>query len=304
MQQSKQVFICTITGLATHYDIPAIQGKGVEYLSPISQGTVARQYATLSFLEIQALANNHISAIFLSLANEFNLLDDKLSAVERNQILSYNTKYDLYQGIRLLSSITKKQSDSLPLYSMTLVESLDDKQARIKLFIETYQGYIKTLRENLTGTFYENNKEAHSIDYIIAQEHKALGISDKSTILKLKTSNLKASKEAYKKHLEILKDSELSNSRVLEYLKTIGQNSNLVDASNDVRIKVISNLNTWLESVTNTTTRGAIASIQNILTKTAPTPLAKYSKEEPVIATTTPKRTLAEILAARKQGEV
>lgn len=278
-----QVFVCLITGLTTRYNIPMIEGKGVEYNSPLSQYSVAMQYATENQKTLQSLPSTVLSAIFLSIATEYNLIGDKLTGFQRNTILSKLPKYDIIQGIHLVARLTKKELRELPSYS------LDSEYQNDKEVLMAFQGYLTTIRQNLSHSFYSENPEA------IRDTDFDLPILS----IKTKTSNIKQQKEAYKIHLAILQNSELMGSKVLPYLKTISQNNNLQQASADIRKKIILNLKDWLSSDISSTTKDAIKSICSILEKTSPTSLIEGRFDR---VSEAPKKSLKEILAA-KQGK-
>lgn len=284
--QNKQIFICTITGLATHYDIPAIAGKGVLYSSPISQPSVAMQYAVEPYKLLQELPSTVLSAIFLSIAVNLDIIEDKLTSYERNTQLSKIPKYEIIQGIHLIHKLTAKQLRLVPKYSMYFPDSPTTKE-----ILMSFQGYLKTIRENITGTYYKENREAFN------EEDK-----EDVTLLAIKkpSSSFKAYKLAYKQHLESLKDSELQGSKLLVVLKTVGQNNNLLEASSDARIKIIQNIkDKWITADISQTTKKLLEMIIGILQKTSPSPLEE-KKFDRVSDTVVHRKTLAEVLAAKK----
>lgn len=296
--QQKQLFTCIITGLNTSYDIPMLPNKAVEYISPIAQANVAIQYATLSHKELNSLPSTVLAAIFLSLSNKIHLLEDRLDASTRNKVLVMLPAYDLIQAIKFVASLieNKELRKNIPSYSIEMPEGYTQESVT-----KSFQGYIKTLRENLSGTYYNNNPEANRTAYDDETE---------ATILRVKKSslqNIKSYKEAYKLHISILSNHEsFKQSKAFAVLKVIGQNNNLAEASLDIRTKLIQHLLTWISTEESKSMRDAMESLIRILKSTTPSSLSesKLDRVSDEAESAPQRKSLKDILAAKKSQSI
>lgn len=106
--------VCPITGIIVTMDIPFIPGKVYTYKNPLAMIENARGIALLSYKDQSKISPHILSGCLLTILTTHNLIEDKLSSVERNDLLSQVPIYFTCSLLKFLASQSDKRISLFP----------------------------------------------------------------------------------------------------------------------------------------------------------------------------------------------
>lgn len=212
--------ICNTTGIAITCELPFIPNKQYNYINPLAFPSNARSLGEIGY------SNGHdrispqvISGCILSLLVSLELIEDKLSAIERNILLCEIPIFHLSLSLRFLASVTEKQAARLPHLSLDITENKEST-----IFI-CFTNYIKQCKQILQSDEFASQR---------------VYSSSVSKIKQFKHTNFTPEMRAQaKQYVTALILDDLISPRLASVLKIVCQKDNLLTMAATMRSKLI-----------------------------------------------------------------
>ena len=110
---------CPITGITLEVKIPQIPSHLIlTYKNPLADFQNAKALISLNYSEIGKTSNRVLAGCLLSILNYFNLIEDKLSSIERNEILCLYPQFQLYETAKIIISYSDSRIADFPRISL------------------------------------------------------------------------------------------------------------------------------------------------------------------------------------------
>lgn len=114
-----QLAVCPISGLQITIQVPIIPDLVYDYPSPLSFFSNAISIAKLQYNEKTKLQRQVLAGACLTIMNHYGVIEDKLSAVERNMILCECSPYILHSLSYIFVSNSKAKIEAFPHFSFS-----------------------------------------------------------------------------------------------------------------------------------------------------------------------------------------
>lgn len=219
-----QLAVCPISGLQITIQVPIIPDLVYDYPSPLSFFSNAISIAKLQYNEKTKLQRQVLAGACLTIMNHYGVIEDKLSAVERNMLLCECSPYILHSLSYIFVSNSKSKIEAFPHFSFASLITESAAFHNSSTIEETIQSYIKACTEN--------------------EETKVSPIS-----IKIKTGTRKAprstsqeARKAIKNYTATLQREGFINSKVAAILSLVAQRNNLYTMNLTIREKLLEKL--------------------------------------------------------------
>lgn len=140
-----QLGICPITGISVTIDIPSLPII-FEYPNPLSIPHNAKNIFSIEYKEASKLSNSILAGSLLSLLSHYELIQDKLSGIERNAILSEIPPYYIWKFGAFLVSLSSRKINLLPHLSLNLYE--ESYSSPLDVIQNYYEACTSAIEEN------------------------------------------------------------------------------------------------------------------------------------------------------------
>ena len=282
MKTSKtQLAICPITGILLSMDIPFIPNKILSYENPLSRIDNAKEIASMEYKEQSKISPHILSGILLTILSHYDLIEDHLSSMERNTLLSTIPPYHLCDAMRFITSCTRRRIELFP--KISLASTSTEYSQPTQLLIN----YIEVCKATLAPTFREARIER---DYKITKTKE-----DKSSITSL-------TKKRAKNLVASLIQEEILNPKIVTLLKLICQGDNLITLNSTVREKLVNKLRT-MTSTSSAQLADLIEEVEEDITSAERAFKQDYDEELNTLTSDMPayreKKSLKDILAEK-----
>ncbi len=207
--------VCEITGLTITMDIPAIPSKNLlTYKNPLAIPMNAIGIAKLSYKDHSTMPVEVLAGTVLSLMSHYSLIRDKLSAIQRNEILSHCSHYSLSSFLSLIASQSKDKIREYKEFSFEAITEFSQAQSAFSNYVELCQGKVQT-------------QATYSVSYQKPKKEKVIRSVSPALRSRMKSS------------IDSLALSGMVNHKILQVLKTITMGDNLYDFSPSLKEKLI-----------------------------------------------------------------
>lgn len=213
-----QLGVCPISGISVQIEVPHIVGKTYTYPHPLSIVVNAIGIAKLSYKEKASLGNELLAGATLSLLSHYQLIQDKLSSVERNFLLQQCSTYQLHSLLHAIVSASKATIANWPhiAFSQSIAHSTPANQI---------QDYISII----TGAYTSDSTTSYT---------------SISTTQKQKKQKQKSVSKELRAHINSLISDilPLISAKVIQVLKITAQGNNLYNLNPSLRSKLVAKL--------------------------------------------------------------
>ena len=221
-----QLAVCDITGITISLNVPAIHNFVLEYSNPYSIFANAHKIADLPYKDQVKIPATILAGSLLTLLNHYELINDHLSALERNLILSNVPVHSICNAMRLLITSTKLRLRTYPHLSLDQQEeqyaSINDV---LKNWIEVCEKPYHFERTTVESTQVAGTTLSYSIK-----------IKDKKPTISSFT------RKTIKNLIEKIISEETLSPKLCTLLKLLGTGNNLVDMHASIKDKIVDRL--------------------------------------------------------------
>lgn len=272
--QEVQLAACPISGIQSIINTPVIKNFVYEYPSPFSFHSNAIGIAKMDYKEKSALPRSILAGACLTLMIHHGLVEDKLSSVERNMLLSECTPYTLHSLLHLFLAYSRARIENFPHFSF---QSLLDNSASVHTSAtiqDTVLAYIKACMEDVEQTAYS-----------------PISIKTQKKARKAERNTSAEQRSKIKAYTATLQREGLVNNKVIAILNLVAQKNNLYTLNSSIRNKLVEKL----DSLENESA-ALLADLIKSAKSTEDTDITQHFAS-PV------KRSLADILKAKINGD-
>jgi hypothetical protein len=267
---------CPVTGIILEIKIPALPPSILlTYKNPLADMSNAIDVMNLPYWQISKTKIEVIAGCLLTILQHHDLIQDKLSSVERNEILCTFPAFDLYSLAKTIITFSHNKlarcprlslreccsfhiPELLKIYTLQCVNcDAVEKEETIIISVHNKLGEVKVQTKEVTKTI--NNDTKKRVRYLI------------STII----------------------EKEVLNPKIITVLKIISQGNNISTASNEVKTKLIEKLDTLTSSEATELSNILFDSMQDTGSTEKESGLADISYGK--------RKTIKEILAEKQQ---
>lgn len=210
---TKTLGYCPITGIILRVEIPNLPPSFLlTYKNPLSILENASGILSLPYIQISKTKVEVIAGCLLTLLTHHDLIEDKLSSVERNEILCTFPTFDLYQLAKIILASNNNRISGFP--SISLQQCISFK---IPTLLKTYTENCinsSTFAYSPNTIIVQNNIKVSKVKTIVKELSKA----DRIEIKTLVSSIIKESLISPKLQIVLGFLSEGSNLRLMPAL--------------------------------------------------------------------------------------
>lgn len=220
---------CPITGIILEIKIPSLPPSILlTYKNPLADMTNAVRFFSFSYSEISKTKIEVIAGCLLTILQHHDLIQDKLSSVERNEILCTFPAFQLFSLANLITLSSANRIANFPILSLA----------------ECCSYNIPELLKNYTQCCIESSKERKEETITVSIQAIDARLASKKEATKTINND---TKKRIRYLISTIIEKEVLNPKIVTVLKIIAQGNNISTASNDVKTKLIEKLDT-LES--------------------------------------------------------
>ena len=281
-----QLAVCEVTGLSISLNVPAIPNMALTYQNPFALFANAHKVADLPYKDQCRIHPTILAGCLLTLLNHYELIQDHLSSLERNIILSSVPIHTICSAMRMIITSSKLRLRAYPHISLDQPQELYSSQ----------QDILKNWIEVCEKPFYFERTTVESTHVI----------SDRTPASSKQSKNKKATlSSSARKTIKTLIDSTISTEtlspKLCTLLKLLGTGNNLIEMHASMKDKLVDKL----YNMTSESAHSLAEFIVSLNTNTEETIEEDISESaiSDIVPSTVKKLSLKEILASKLSGK-
>jgi hypothetical protein len=217
---------CPITGIILELKIPSLPPSILlTYKNPLADMSNAVRFFSFPYSEISKTKIEVIAGCLLTILQHHDLIQDKLSNVERNEILCTFPTFQLFSLANLITLSSANRIANFPILSLA----------------ECCAFSIPELLKNYTQCCIESSKEKREETVTVSIQAVDARLANKKEITKTINND---TKKRIRYLISTIIETEVLNPKIVTVLKIISQGNNISTASNEVKNKLIEKLDT------------------------------------------------------------
>lgn len=216
---------CPITGILLEVKIPSLPASVIlSYKNPLANIENSKAIFYLPYKELASVPSSILAGCLLSVLTHYDLITDKLSSIERNDILSEYPSFTLYSTGKDLLSYSDSRIAEFP--SLSLTEAL---AYHIPSLLKTYLEACKN-----SGNYFRR-EDTIEVTRTITSKGKA------KKSLEVSSDQRKEAKVLVSRIIA----EEVLTPKLVTLLKVITQGNTLMTMSAEFRAKLVAKLDTF-----------------------------------------------------------
>lgn len=260
---------CPITGILLEVKIPSLPSSMLlSYKNPLANIENSKALFSIPYKELASVPNNILAGCLLSVLTHYDLITDKLSSIERNDILSEYPSFTLYNTAKDILSYSDSRIAGFPSLSLT--------EALAYYIPSLLKNYLEACR---TSGNYFRREDTIEITRTITSKVKA------KKSLEVSTDQRKEVKALVSRIIS----EEVLTPKLVTLLKVITQGNTLMTMSAEFRTKLVAKLDTF--------ECAAAVILSNLISSFIP---EKEEEQEFSATNYGTRKTLKEIIAEKK----
>jgi hypothetical protein len=314
--------VCPSTGILAHISLPAIKEVVFTYSHPLASLDNCLKLIHVGQRQLAAMDTSILAGMILTCYRHYGLLELRGTALEANRLLQTIPSWELAKALHLVAFINHTKASVLPHFSLDWATHKDD---HVHGFASHFNSWLNLLQEELLEVseletmmmesvssgipVYEIHGRVLTNQLNLARaanqrmKEKRLQERLMSQTLKEAESEFKKQKSRFKELVAALAPREVLPLKLMQFLQTLSGGDNLKALPDGTRDKLISRLTEYQLDEARELIRilQATSNPFDLFDTHLDAPAAEM--EEKMQELQKP-RTLAEILAAKKAGEM
>ncbi len=266
---------CPITGIILELKIPSLPPSILlTYRNPLADISNAVRFFSFPYSEISKTKIEILAGCLLTILQHHDLIQDKLSSVERNEILCAFPAFQLFSLANLITLSSANRIANFPILSLA----------------ECCAFSIPELLKNYTQCCIESSKEKREETVTVSIQTVDARLTNKKEAIKVINND---TKKRIRYLISTIIEKEVLNPKIVTVLKIISQGNNISTASNEVKTKLMEKLDTLTSSESEELSNILFDSMQIEESKEKESGLSDISYGK--------RKTIKEILAEKQQ---
>lgn len=239
---TEQTVICPVTGISFSISLPPIPSLFLEWTSPFASISVVKQFANLSYKDITSTYDNNITAgLLLSALSHHHLIEDKLTAIHRNIILSAFPNFLLVQAIHFIMSCSDRQISWIPKISLHLASETtigsEITEEAFTTWLDECNAIVNPIIVKNASSYLTATEEDNAREYSIKRYAARMVNKSKNAISNL--SLLRENKESFIDLYAALKEEDRVPRKLLPLLALLKKGDALMELAGSIRDKLV-----------------------------------------------------------------